>query len=190
VLVVVRGHEGVAAGLRDAGYDVVTTFPEVFDGLVHVPDLAAVVPTPLIELDEAAWIARGEKLLHAALRDCRRAHAGMREHGGRIVLVTPTVALTGADGLVPFAMAAEGIRTLAKAAARQWGSLGVTANCVAPSLDVFGIRQDADGPVAPALARFPTLDDLVPVIATLLGETGALVTGTTITVDGGVVMAP
>jgi 3-oxoacyl-[acyl-carrier protein] reductase len=190
VLVVVRGHEGVAAGLRDAGCDVVTTFPDVFDALVHVPDLAAVVPAPLLDLDEAAWVARGEELLHVALRDCQRAHAGMREHGGRIVLVTPTVALTGADGLVPYAMAAEGIRTLAKAAARQWGSLGITANCVAPSLDVFGIRHDADGSVAPALARFPTLQDLVTVIAALLGETGAIVTGMTVTVDGGVVMAP
>jgi 3-oxoacyl-[acyl-carrier protein] reductase len=190
MLVVVRGHEGIATGLRDAGHDVVTAFPDVFDALVHVPDLAAVVPTPLLDLDEAAWEARGEELLHAALSDCQRAHARMRAHGGRIVLVTPTVALTGADGLVPFAMAAEGIRTLAKAAARQWGSLNITANCVAPSLDVFGIRHDADGSVAPALTRVPTQDDLVTVIATLLGETGALLTGTTITVDGGVVMAP
>ena len=30
--VVVRGHEGLAQGLRDTGIDAVTTFPESFDG--------------------------------------------------------------------------------------------------------------------------------------------------------------
>ena len=61
---------------------------------------------------------------------------------------------------------------------------------MAPSLDVFGIRHDADGSVAPALGRVPTLDDLVTVVASLLGDAGALITGTTIILDGGVVMAP
>jgi 3-oxoacyl-[acyl-carrier protein] reductase len=114
----------------------------------------------------------------------------MRGRAGRIVLITPTVALVGAEGRAPFAMAVEGIRTMAKAAARQWGSRGITANCVAPSLDVFGIQHDATGSVAPALGRVPTLDDLVAVVVALLGDAGASVTGTTITVDGGVVMAP
>jgi 3-oxoacyl-[acyl-carrier protein] reductase len=87
-------------------------------------------------------------------------------------------------------MAVEGMRTLAKAAARQWGDAGITANCVAPSLDVLGIRHDADGSVAPALGRVPTLSDLGTVVASMLGDAGAVVTGATITVDGGVVMAP
>jgi 3-oxoacyl-[acyl-carrier protein] reductase len=190
VLVVVRGQESVAHGLRDRGFEVVTTFPDWFDALVHVPDLGAAVRTPVSELDEEIWDARGEALLRTALHDCQRAHEVMRARGGRIVLITPTVALVGAEGLAPFAMAVEGMRTLAKAAARQWGALGITANCVAPSLDVFGIRHDADGSVAPALGRVPTLADLVTVVAALLGDVGAHVTGTTITVDGGVVMAP
>ncbi len=190
MLVVVRGHEGLSRELRDLGFDVVTTFPASFDALVHVPDVTAVVQARLIDLDEAAWDARGEGLLRAALHECQLAHAAMHARGGRIVLITPTIALVGADGLAPFAMAVEGMRTLAKAAARQWGALGITANCVAPSLDVLGIRHDADGSVAPALGRVPTLDDLVTMVASLLGDAGALITGTTITVDGGVVMAP
>ena len=188
--VVVRGHEGLAQGLRDTGIDAVTTFPESFDGLVHVPDVTGLMRTPLVELDELAWATRGEELLRTAVHECRLAHAGMSERGGRIVLITPTVALVGAEGLAPFTMAVEGMRTLAKVAARQWGVLGITANCVAPSLDVFGIRHDADGSVAPALGRVPTLDDLVTVVASLLGAAGALITGTTIILDGGVVMAP
>jgi 3-oxoacyl-[acyl-carrier protein] reductase len=190
VLVVVRGHEEIAQRLRAAGLDVVGTFPDEFDALVHVPDLTATIRTPVAALTEEEWDGRGEALLRVALHDCQRAHDAMRDRGGRIVLVTPTVGLVGAEGLAPFAMAVEGMRTLAKAAARQWGTLGITANCVAPSLDVFGIRHDADGSVAPALGRVPTLDELVAVVVALLGAAGASVTGTTIPVDGGVVMAP
>lgn len=190
MLVVVRGHDALAQALSALGFDVDTAFPESFDALVHVPDVTALERLPVVEMDETAWEARGEARLRRALHDCRRAHGGMRERGGRIVLITPTVALVGADGLAPFAMAVEGMRTLAKAAARQWGALGITANCVAPSLDVLGIRHDADGSVVPALGRVPTLDDLATVVASLLDDVGALVTGTTITLDGGIVMAP
>src|SRR4051812_37766682 len=151
VLVVVRGHDGLAQGVRAAGFDVTSDFTGSFDALVHAPDLTTTTRAALVETDEDAWDTRGEALLCAALHDCQRAHAAMREGGGRIVLVTPTVALVGAAGLAPLATAAEGMRTLAKAAARQWGALGITVNCVAPALDVFGISHDADGSVAPAL---------------------------------------
>jgi 3-oxoacyl-[acyl-carrier protein] reductase len=190
VLVVVRGHDRLAKGVRDAGFDVRSEFTESFDALVHVPDLTTIVPAELVDTDEQAWDAHGEALLRTALHDCQRAHATLRDRGGRIVLATPTIALVGATGLAPFAMAAEGMRTLAKAAARQWGAVGITVNCVAPSLDIFGIRHDADGSVVPALGRMPTLDDVVAVVASLLGDAGATITGTTITVDGGIVMAP
>jgi 3-oxoacyl-[acyl-carrier protein] reductase len=104
------------------------------------------------------------------------------------VVVVPTIALIGVQGRAPFAMACEGIRTLAKAAARQWGNVGITANCVSPSLDAFGIEHDVLGSVAPALGRITSLDDVVTVIAALLGDAGGVVTGVTIPVDGGVTM--
>ena len=174
VLVVLNDHEVIASGLEAAGFDIAraadaAVFPGAFDALVHVPDLAAAVRAPVVDLDDAAWDARGEALLRAALHACRAGHTAMRDRGGRIVLVTPTVGLVGADGLAPFTMACEGMRTLAKAAARQWGSAGITANCVAPSLDVFGIAHDARGSVAPTLGRSPRIADLVTVIVSLLG---------------------
>jgi NAD(P)-dependent dehydrogenase (short-subunit alcohol dehydrogenase family) len=56
---------------------------------------------------------------------------------------------------------------------------------------VFGVRHDTDGPVAPALGRLPDArHDVARVIAMLLGEAGAAITGATIVVDGGIVMAP
>jgi 3-oxoacyl-[acyl-carrier protein] reductase len=184
----------IAAGLTDLGANVATEFrrdPDILDALVYVPAIKAVVYEPIAEMNESTWDARGEALLRDALRCVQAGFRVMRERGGRIVLVTPTVGIVGADGLAPYAMAMEGLRTLAKAAARQWGSAGITVNCVAPSLDVFGIAQDVGGPVPLALGRVPDArHDVASVIAGLLGDAGSSVTGTTIVVDGGVVMAP
>jgi 3-oxoacyl-[acyl-carrier protein] reductase len=188
MLVVVNGSPALARQLTDEGFDVTTTFGPSIDALVHVPDRAAAAPGGLVDLDEATWDARGEAVLRDALHACQSAYAAMKGRGGRIVLVTPTVALVGADGRAPYAMACEGIRTLGKVAARQWGADGITANCVAPSLDTFGIEHDALGTVAPALGRTPDITDVARVIAALLRDAGAVVTGATIPIDGGVVM--
>jgi 3-oxoacyl-[acyl-carrier protein] reductase len=187
--VVVDGNAGVARALESM-VEVVTEFTGTFDALVHVPELrVASPPRALADLDDGEWDRGGEAVLRAALHACRRAYPVLRGRGGgRIVLVIPTVTLVGAAGYAPFVMACEGIRTLAKTAARQWGSAGITVNCVAPSLAVFGVDDDGDGAVAPALGRTPCVDDLARVIAALLGEAGGVVTGATIPVDGGVVM--
>ncbi len=189
-MLVVVDNNGIAEALQRVGFDVIPAFPDVFDALVHVPDVSAVEPTPIADIDNSEWDRRGEVVLRDALHACQAAYAAMRGRGGRIVLVTPTVGLVGGAGVAPFAMAVEGMRTLAKAAARQWGSAGITVNCVAPSLDVLGGGADLASTAAPALGRAATMADLVAVIVALLGDMGAAVTGTTITVDGGRVMAP
>jgi 3-oxoacyl-[acyl-carrier protein] reductase len=188
VLVVVHGSVELAQELAAEGFDVTTDFGPSIDALVYVPDLAAAAPGPVAELDDATWDGRGEGVLRDALHACQTAYAAMKDRGGRIVLVTPTVALVGAESRAPFAMACEGMRTLAKVAARQWGGEGVTANCVAPALDTFGIEHDVLGTVAPALGRTPRLADVARVVSVILRDAGTVVTGVTIPVDGGVVM--
>jgi 3-oxoacyl-[acyl-carrier protein] reductase len=115
--------------------------------------------------------------------------------GGTIVFVIPTVAMTGAAGLVPYATAMEGQRALVRSAARQWGALGIRVNCVAPPLEMMGDTVVATEEAAPlntsALGRLPDgRGDFAPVIAMLASAGGHFVTGTTIPVDGGVWMAP
>jgi len=200
--------EAIALGLRDAGAtvgifdgpiasraDANGAFSEVaeangpLDAVVHaLVDPAALVATPLEETDPASWDERCEALLRTALWCCQAAHDALRERGGRIVFVTPTVGLTGGAGLVPYATAVEGMRALAKTAARQWGGQGIAVNCVAPPVELVGAASGPDVAV-PAFGRLPDArTDVAPVVATLVGD--AFVTGTTLVVDGGMVMAP
>jgi NAD(P)-dependent dehydrogenase (short-subunit alcohol dehydrogenase family) len=157
------------------------------DALVHVPaDREALSASPLVALDEAAWDARGEAVLRSALYACQAAHARMAERGGRIVLVCSTAGLVGGADRAAFAMATEGMRSLAKVAARQWGAAGITVNCVAVAVDDARV-----GPLAPALGRaIDVRRDVASVVASLVGEAGGAITGVTIPVDGGVVMTP
>src|SRR5437879_9122429 len=102
-----------------------STASERIDVVVHVP---AVAPDarPIADLSEDDWDARGEAPLRAALSVCQAAFAHLKRHGGRIILLTPTAGIVGAAGFVPIATASEGMRSLAKSAARQWGERGIT----------------------------------------------------------------
>jgi 3-oxoacyl-[acyl-carrier protein] reductase len=206
------GHEAsVAATLHQAGTAAVGVAAELgtraeaeraladvaealgpIDVLVHaLVDPAALVAAALAETDEPAWDTRCEAGLRAALACTQAAFAPMRDRGGRLVFVTPTVALTGAAGLVPYVTALEGIRALAKSAARQWGRYGITANCVAPPVGLVAAGAEDPGVEEPALGRRPDpRRDVAPVVAMLAAGPGRFVTGSTVTVDGGVVMAP
>jgi len=200
--------EGIALGLGNAGATVAVTdgpiacredadraFAEAaetagpLDAVVHaLVDPAALVAAPLAETYPASWDARCEALLRTALWCCQAAFGALRGPGGRIVFMTPTVGLTGGAGLVPYATAVEGMRALAKTAARQWGGEGIAVNCVAPPVELVGAASGPDVAV-PALGRLPDArTHVAPVVAKLVGD--AFVTGTTVVVDGGMVMAP
>ncbi len=164
------------------------------DVVVHSPfDADALVAETLAETDEAKWARRCEALLLEALWCSQAAHGAFAGRGGHLVFVTPTVALSGAAGLVPYTTAVEGIRALAKSSARQWGELGIRVNCVAPPVEIVEPASGARGPWIGerALGRGPDArTDVAPVIALLTAEAAHFVTGATITVDGGILMAP
>jgi NAD(P)-dependent dehydrogenase (short-subunit alcohol dehydrogenase family) len=166
------------------------------DAVVHAfVDPAALAGELLADTAEADWDRRCEAMLRAALYCCQLAGRELSARGGRIVLVTPTIALTGAAGFVPYATAVEGMRAMAKSAARQWGEHGITVNCVAPPVELMApARAAAPEGLAltePPLGRNPDVrTDVAPVIALLAAEPAHFVTGATIPVDGGVVMAP
>ena len=113
--------------------------------------------------------------------------------GGRIVFVTPTVSMSGAPGLAPYAAALEGQRLLAKSAARQWGPDGITVNCLAPAPEHVPIGvASSDVSLAPPALGGPgdAETDLGPAVVFLASDDAHFVTGVTLCADGGVWMAP
>jgi NAD(P)-dependent dehydrogenase (short-subunit alcohol dehydrogenase family) len=204
--------QALALGLGDAGATVATTgalesragVEAAFDGAVRAhgsPDLVvhahvdpdALTVAELSDTDEAAWDRRCEALVREGLWVAQAAHAAFAGRGGHLVFVTPTVGMSGAIGLAPYASAVEALRALAKSAARQWGEAGIRVNCVAPPVEVVDPGAGVAGPwLAPvALGRAPDArTDVAPAIALLTADGAHFVTGTTLVVDGGILMAP
>src|SRR5204862_6561468 len=105
-----------------------------------------------------------------ALDRAQEAFSSFGGDGGRIIFVMPSLSLVGAVGLVPLTTALEGVRALAKSAARQWADHGITVNCVVGDIE---LREEIAG-----------------VVGFLASEAGGAITGQTIVVDGGSMMLP
>jgi 3-oxoacyl-[acyl-carrier protein] reductase len=210
----VLGTEGtvggaVASGLRLAGHQVVDVDDRGLDtgaaiaaaihaaapaGVTAVVDSGFLLAAPAIgELaltDAETWQRQAEQPLRRALHVLQAAHVCLADDGGRIVVLLPSLVMSGAAGVVAWAAAAEGYRSLAKAAARAWGSEGITIKSVLiPASLTADAAVDRPGLQPPALGRAPDLmSDIAPVVAALLDERLDAVTGLTLAVDGGVWM--
>jgi 3-oxoacyl-[acyl-carrier protein] reductase len=166
--------EELELALEKLGHDVVSDGP--FDALVHVVSTSS--PRSFMDLTEDDWDAAWERPMAAALDACRRAfEADCR----RMVFVVPVVALYGEAGRVAETTLAEGVRLLAKSAARQWGPEGISVNVIA-----LGTSDSPPTLAPPALSS----RNLSPVLAMVLGESADVIAGATLVVDGGVWMAP
>jgi 3-oxoacyl-[acyl-carrier protein] reductase len=183
---------GVQPALERAGATVVPVDPAFGadaggrpDAVVHAAlDPVALERADLADVDDARFEAVWERGMRAAVRCCQSAFRAFDGRGGRIVMIVPTVAMSGAADLAPLCALAEGARVLAKSAARQWGAQGITVNSLAVAL--AGFDGDAISLAPPALASV----DVGEVLVGLLAPEFASVTGATICADGGLWMSP
>jgi NAD(P)-dependent dehydrogenase (short-subunit alcohol dehydrogenase family) len=215
-----RGEEAVFVGYPGAAVPGGTTVhsapdwdrsgPEGFAAaLSAAPEIGAVVwawappstttPTPFESVDEATWEAACEVPIRQCLSFLQGAYKYFAGRPGSMVVLVPTLTLIGPPpGLVAWATAAEGQRTLMKSAARNWGPVGIRTYAVAvtPALLVAPGSGNPDAPrlrvgLPPSsLASPPTMAEVATVVSTVTGPGFASVTGSTVGVDGGQWMVP
>jgi 3-oxoacyl-[acyl-carrier protein] reductase len=154
---------------------------------------------PFADVDERTFARWCEQPLRDFLQWLQAVYPRIASRQGVVVLVAGIASQEGATGLVPYTTAVEGQRLLAKSAARQWASDGVTVLIVAPRVDALaGDRAAASasdaGRTAPVLGPASHGPAAVAgVVSMLVGSTGAparVLTGSTFLVDGGALMAP
>ncbi len=156
-------------------------------------DATATVRAPIAETGPTEWDERGERPLREALAILQAAHDHFATAGnGRIVTVTSTAGVSGAASVVPFVTAAEGVRAMAKSAARQWGPQGITVNTVLVPLEV--LDPDAAGVTSfltpPALGATTPTRGVAAAVRWFATAEATGITGATVVADGGAVMAP
>ena len=133
--------------------------------------------------------------LRAALRQFEAQGSG-----GAIVTTASMAGLQGSDALVPYTAAKHAVIGLTKCAALAGAALGVRVNCIAPGMiqtPLWGDFERAIGPENAAearkvlegsaipLGRFGTPEEAGALVAFLLSEEAAYVTGDILPLDGG-----
>jgi 3-oxoacyl-[acyl-carrier protein] reductase len=167
---------------------------ETVSSVLHVagPNMA-VGEQALVATNSHDWEASCESVLRSCLFTLQAAYRSFDTRAGSIVVVTPTLGISGAAGAVAFATAIEGVRSMCKSAARQWGKDDVTVNLIAVPMALFspalGGLTSHQSP--PARGRLPEIaTDVTSAIQLFLSPKSRGITGSTVVVDGGSVMAP
>lgn len=196
--VVLGAGDPVSAAISWAVNSPVGDLTSAIDG---APDGVVVVvgadPGPeaadMRDLSDEEWHRLTEQPMRRVLIALQHARSAFGDRGGRIVVVVPTVGLSGSAGIVPYTTVVEGVRSMVKSAARQWISCNIRVNTVAvalplltPGADVFGSHLTA----AAVPVDHTALDTIVDAALFLLRPDCRHLTGATIVADGGSVMLP
>jgi 3-oxoacyl-[acyl-carrier protein] reductase len=115
----------------------------------------------------------------------------MSQREGRIVNIASIVAATGYSGLSVYSATKASLIGFTRALAREVGSVGITVNALAPGFIATEMTHDLNESQRETIARRSALKrmaepiDVARSVEFLLGDGGANITGTVITIDAG-----
>jgi len=148
-----------------------------------------------MRMSDESWQAVLDVDLSAPFRLARAALRGMvRRRTGRIISISSIVAATGNAGQANYAAAKAGLVGMTKALAQEVASRGITVNIVAPGFivtpmtDALNEAQRTKLTGAIPLGRLGQPSDVAAAVVYLASDEAAWVTGTTLHVNGGMVM--
>ena len=169
------------------------------DGLANVAGWD--VPVNFLDTDEDFW----DKVIRINLRGALVMHhviaRGMAERGfGRVVNVASDAGRVGSSGEAVYSACKGGLIAFTKTLARELARKGVTLNVLCPGptdtplFDGFLASSPSGAKIGDAMARAIPLrrigkpDDYAGMIAFLLSDDSAYMTGQTVSVSGGLTM--
>jgi NAD(P)-dependent dehydrogenase (short-subunit alcohol dehydrogenase family) len=169
--------------------------------ILELPQLDVVVvsaggniPEPFLDVSEEHLDALLALNVRAAFFTMQAAARRMAEFGnGSIVVLSSQMGHVGAAGRTAYCTTKHAVEGLAKAAAVELGPHGVRVNAVAPTfvetamtapfLADAGFRAEVEGRIP--LGRLGRVEDVTAAVVYLASDAAALVTGTSLLVDGG-----
>ncbi|MBX9774045.1 MAG: SDR family oxidoreductase [Xanthobacteraceae bacterium] len=165
---------------------------------VLVNNAGVVASRRAVEVSEEEWRrvigTNLDGVFFAAQEAARRMLAAGR--GGAIVNIASILGLSVAKGVAPYAVAKAGVIQLTRAMALELASKGIRVNAIAPGWIVTDLNRDylaseAGAAIRRAIpaGRFGEASDLDGALLLLASDAGRFITGETIVVDGGQVVA-
>ena len=150
----------------------------------------------LLRMNEADWDAVIDVNLKGTF-NCTKAvsKAMIKQHSGKIINIASIIGIIGNAGQANYSASKAGIIALTKTAAKELATRNINVNAVAPGFIqtemTARLSEDIKQKMKEAipLNKFGSPDDVAAVCLFLASEAANYITGQTIVVDGGMVMA-
>ncbi|MDO8332614.1 MAG: 3-oxoacyl-ACP reductase FabG [Pseudomonas sp.] len=150
----------------------------------------------MLRMKDDEWFDVINTNLNSAYRLSKAVLRGMtKARWGRIVNISSVVGAMGNAGQSNYAASKAGLEGFSRALAREIGSRAITVNSVAPGfIDTDMTRELPDAQREALLAQIPLgrlgqAEEIAKVVAFLVSDGAAYVTGATIPVNGGMYMS-
>ena len=202
--IVARGGQGLAlacnVGRREEVDAAVARIVAEF-GRIDVLVNNAHTSRPMVSLADTTDkdVAIAFQGFHGALYFMQACLPHLRESRGKVFNLGPSAGTRGDAGFTAYAAAKEAVRAISRVAAREWGEYGINVNVISPYSDSPGIVymiENVPGFIDELTAQ-TTLrrigrseQDVGRTVAFLASDGGSYITGQTINVDGGIIIAP
>jgi len=172
------------------------------DALVHNAGIEEACPAESIT--DELWERLFNVNAHGTLITNQEAFPYLRERGGRIVNFGSAAGVTGLPGSAAYSASKGAVMAWTRTVAREWAPYGITVNAIAPAIwtpmyDAFRGQMSAEqldrhdammAGVIPLGGKLGDADaDLAPMLAFLVSDGSRFITGQTISIDGGLLMA-
>jgi 3-oxoacyl-[acyl-carrier protein] reductase len=190
--------KGVAFNVTDAAAvaPLIETVEKEYGGLTILVNNAGITKDMLaLRMSDDQWDQVIATNLTGVFRLSKAVLRGMMKlRNGRIINITSVVGHSGNPGQMNYAASKAGVDGLTKSLAREIGSRNITVNCVAPGFiqtdmtDALTDDQKKSLLTNVPLGRLGQPDDVAAAVAFLASPSASYITGTTIHVNGGMLM--
>ncbi len=153
------------------------------------------MPTPLLEVDRAAYEEVLSVNFEAVYQACYRALPSMVANGGGVIINTTSAAGTLAvNGLAAYGAAKAGVNSLTRSIAIEFGKKGIRANAIAPSaaspnmlayLDTLPEGREGFADAQP-MGRVGSAEEIANAAIFLASDYASFINGVVLPVDGGI----
>jgi acetoacetyl-CoA reductase/3-oxoacyl-[acyl-carrier protein] reductase len=160
-----------------------------------VNNAGLLVERPLTETSAQDWNEAVAVNLSAPFHLCRAAIPVMRQQNfGRIVNISSVTAVMGSPSEAAYGAAKAGLHGLTRSLARETARDGITVNCVVPGVFETDMTNSMPERAQAAILRMIPVgrrgdpDELARAVMFLLDDQAGYITGSILTVDGGLSM--
>jgi len=149
----------------------------------------------LLRMQDTQWMDVMQANLHATFKLCRYVvKKMMKKRWGRIVNMSSVVGVTGNPGQANYTAAKAGMIAFTKSLASEFATRNITANCVCPGFIQTDMTASLDeGQVKAIMDNIPMQrmgdpEEIAHAVCFLLNKKAGYITGSTIHINGGLVM--